>query len=178
MRKKILLSGIFLFLCFLQMMAQQRTITGKVTSAYGNPLVGASVLVVGQQTGERTGADGSFSIKVPANAKILEISYIGYEPFRVSIVNQNNVAVSLQESSTSLNAVVVTGYSSQRVKDITGSVAVVNVSNLKTVPAGTGEALLQGQAAGVTVVSSGAPGQASNVKIRGITSIGNSDPLY
>jgi TonB-dependent starch-binding outer membrane protein SusC len=178
MRKKLLLSGLFVLFCIAQSIAQQRTVTGKVTSAYGTPLSGASVLVVGQKTGERTNTDGTFSIKVPANAKILEISYVGYEPFRVSIVDQNNVAVSLQESSTSLNAVVVTGYSSQRVKDITGSVAVVNVSNLKTVPAGTGEALLQGQAAGVTVVSSGAPGQGSNVKIRGITSIGNSDPLY
>ncbi|HEX7458320.1 MAG TPA: carboxypeptidase-like regulatory domain-containing protein, partial [Ginsengibacter sp.] len=133
-------------------MAQQRTITGKVTSAYGNPLVGASVLVVGQQTGERTGADGSFSIKVPANAKILEISYIGYESFRVSIVDQNNVAVSLQESSTSLNAVVVTGYSTQRRKDISGSVATVDISDAKKIPATSSEQLLQGQAAGVTVI--------------------------
>ena len=178
MRKKLLLSGIFLFLCFLQMMAQQRTITGKVTSAYGNPLVGASVLVVGQQTGERTGADGSFSIKVPANAKILEISYIGYEPFRVAIASQNNVAVTLQESSTSLNAVVVTGYSTQRRKDISGSIATVDISDAKKLHATSSEQLLQGQVSGVTVINSGAPGAASTVFVRGISNFGQTQPLY
>jgi TonB-dependent starch-binding outer membrane protein SusC len=177
MRKKLLLSGLFVLFCIAQSIAQQRTVTGKVTSAYGTPLSGASVLVVGQKTGERTNTDGTFSIKVPANAKILEISYVGYEPFRVSIVDQNNVAVSLQESSTSLNAVVVTGYGSQRKKDITGSVSVVDVKDLKQVPSGTTESLLQGQASGVTVLNSGVPGGGSNIRIRGITSPGNSDPL-
>ena len=79
--------------------------------------------------------------------------------------------------NASLNEVVVTGYSSQRKKDITGSVAVVNVNNLKVVPSGTTEALLQGQASGVTVINSGAPGGGSNLRIRGITSIGSTDPL-
>src|SRR5665647_542002 len=176
MRKKILLSGLFLFLCFLQTMAQ-RTITGKVTTTDGTPLSDASVIVVGQRTGERTGSDGNFSIKVPANAKQLEISFVGYDPQVVSIVGKNNVSVSLASSATNLNAVVVTGYSSQRKKDITGSVSVVDVTNLKQVPSGTTESLLQGQAAGVTVINSGVPGGGSNVRIRGITSIGNSDPL-
>ncbi|MDE3211891.1 MAG: SusC/RagA family TonB-linked outer membrane protein, partial [Bacteroidota bacterium] len=178
MRKKLLLSGLFLIFCFLQTMAQQRTISGKVTSKDGTPLSGASVLVVGQKTGERTNADGSFSIKVPSNAKALEISFVGYEPERVAITGESSVSVSLTASATSLNEVVVTGYTSQKKKDITGSVSVINVKDLKTVPSGTGESLLQGQASGVTVVSSGAPGQGSNVRVRGITSIGNSDPLY
>src|SRR5665647_1975618 len=140
MRKKILLSGLFLFLCFLQTMAQ-RTITGKVTTKDGTPLSDASVIVVGQRTGERTGSDGNFSIKVPANAKQLEISFVGYDPQVVSIVGKNNVSVSLETSATNLNAVVVTGYTSQRKKDITGSVSVVNVNEMKQSPAGTGEAV-------------------------------------
>jgi len=177
MRKKILLSGLFLFLCFLQTMAQ-RTITGKVTTKDGTPLSDASVIVVGQRTGERTGSDGNFSIKVPANAKQLEISFVGYDPQVVSIVGKNNVSVSLETSATNLNAVVVTGYTSQRKKDITGSVAVVNVSNLKQIPGGNAESLLQGQASGVTVTTSGVPGGGAAVRIRGITSLGNASPLY
>src|SRR5665647_3019871 len=177
MRKKILLSGLFLFLCFLQTMAQ-RTITGKVTTKDGTPLSDASVIVVGQRTGERTGTDGNFSIKVPANAKQLEISFVGYDPQVVSIVGKNNVSVSLETSATNLNAVVVTGYTSQRKKDITGSVAVVNVSNLKQIPGGNAESLLQGQASGVTVTTSGVPGGGAAVRIRGITSLGNASPLY
>lgn len=176
MRKKILLSGLFLFLCFLQTMAQ-RTITGKVTTKDGTPLSDASVIVVGQRTGERTGTDGNFSIKVPANAKQLEISFVGYDPQVVSIVGKNNVSVSLESSATNLNAVVVTGYTSQRKKDITGSVSVVNVNDMKQSPAGTGEEALQGRASGVTIITSGQPGAASDIRIRGITAFGNNAPL-
>jgi TonB-linked SusC/RagA family outer membrane protein len=176
MRKKILLSGLFLFLCFLQTMAQ-RTITGKVTTKDGTPLSDASVIVVGQRTGERTGSDGNFSIKVPANAKQLEISFVGYDPQVVSIVGKNNVSVSLESSATNLNAVVVTGYTSQRKKDITGSVSVVNVNEMKQSPAGTGEEALQGRASGVTIITSGQPGAASDIRIRGITAFGNNAPL-
>ena len=74
MRKKLLLSGLFLLLCFLQTMAQQRTVTGTVKSSDGVPLEGASVIVVGEKTGVRSDVNGSFSINVPANAKELEIT--------------------------------------------------------------------------------------------------------
>lgn len=178
MKKKLLLGGLLFFFCLTQSFAQQRTITGTVTTKEGTPLVGASVVVVGQKTGETTGADGNFTIQVPANAKNLRISYVGYLPQDVSISGQSNISVTLESSATNLNEVVVTGYGSQRKKDITGSVAVVNVSNLKQVPAGNAESLLQGQASGVTVTNSGVPGGGAAVRIRGITSLGNADPLY
>jgi TonB-linked SusC/RagA family outer membrane protein len=136
------------------------------------------VVVVGQKTGETTGADGNFTIQFPANAKNLRISYVGYQAQDVSISGQNNISVTLESSATNLNEVVVTGYGSQRKKDITGSVAVVNVSNLKQVPAGNAESLLQGQASGVTVTNSGVPGGGAAVRVRGITSLGNADPLF
>ncbi len=84
---------------------------------------------------------------------------------------------SLASQSVSLNEVFVTGYTSQKKKDITGAVAIVNVADMKATPSGSTEALLQGQASGVTVNTTGAPGGASVVNIRGITSSGNSAPL-
>jgi TonB-linked SusC/RagA family outer membrane protein len=177
MRKKLLLGSLFVLFCFVQTIAQQKTVTGTVTSSNGNPLAEASVLVVGQQTGVRTTADGTFSIKVPTNATQLQISYVGFETQTVPIAGQSNISVTLVPTATNLNEIIVTGYTSQRKKDITGAVSVVDVSALKSVPSGTTESLLQGQASGITVINSGVPGGGSNVRVRGLTSFGNSDPL-
>ena len=139
MKRKLLLSAFILFFCFTQSFAQQRTITGTVTTKDGTPLVGASVVVVGRKTGETTGNNGTFSINVPANTKTLTVSYVGYESQDVNVTGVNNIKVSLAPSATNLNEVVVTGYTSQLKKDITGSVAVVNVNDMKQVPSGTTE---------------------------------------
>ena len=93
MGKKLLLNGLFLFCCFFSAMAQQKTVTGKVTSVDGTPLVGATVLIVGHRSGVTTGSDGTFSINVPQNAKALEISYVGSESKTVDITSTVEVAV-------------------------------------------------------------------------------------
>lgn len=178
MKRKLLLSAIILFFCFAQSFAQERTITGTVTTKDGTPLTGASVVVVGRKTGETTGNRGTFSIRVPANAKTLTVSYVGYESQDVSISGVDNVSVSLSPSATNLNEVIVTGYTSQLKKDITGAVSTVNVTDAKKIPATSSEQLLQGQAAGVTVINSGAPGAASTVFVRGISNFGHTQPLY
>src|SRR4051812_37033301 len=121
MRKKLLLGGLFLLFCLTQL-AAQRTVTGSVTSQDGTPLSNASVIVVGQKSGGTTAANGAFSIKVPPSARQLSISYLGYETRQISIEGQTTVSVKLQQSTTNLNEVIVTGYSSQKKKDITGSV--------------------------------------------------------
>lgn len=175
MRKKILLSWLFVVCCIAQTIAQ-RSVTGKVIDANNNPIPNASVTVKGDVVGTNTDNNGNFIITLPKGKKAITVSSIGYDPQDV-IVNGNNVSVNLKSRITTLNDVVVTGYGSQKKKDITGSVAVVNVKDLKQVPSGTTESLLQGQASGVTVINSGVPGGGSNVRIRGITSIGNSDPL-
>jgi TonB-dependent starch-binding outer membrane protein SusC len=168
-----------LLLAFLSLNAvAQKKVTGTVTSSKDKaPMVAATVTVKGSTVATSTGADGSFSITVPNDKSILVITAVGFEPAEVSVSGRNSVAVSLKESATSLNEIVVTGYTSQRKKDITGAVAVVNVQNLKQVPSGTTESLLQGQASGVSVVNSGTPGGGSNVRIRGITSVGSTNPL-
>jgi len=158
-------------------MAQQRTITGTVISNDGTPLTGASVVVVGQKTGETTGSDGTFTIRVPESAKTLRVSYVGYESEDIPIAGQSNVTVTLKSTATNLNEIVVTGYTSEKKKDLTGAVSVVNVGEMQKMPAGTGEAALQGRASGVNIITSGQPGANSDIRIRGITGFGNNQPL-
>jgi len=177
MKKRILLSSLFMLFCVFQGIAQQRTITGTVISNDGTPLTGASVVVVGQKTGETTGPDGSFSIRVPESAKTLRVSYVGYESQDIPIAGQSNVTVTLKSTATNLNEIVVTGYTSERKKDITGAVSVVNVGEMQKMPAGTGEAALQGRASGVNIITSGQPGANSDIRIRGITGFGSNQPL-
>lgn len=141
------------------------------------PITGASVKVKQSATGTQTDANGNFEIAAKAG-DVLEITMVGYQPLEIAVGNRSFIEVSLVKSVATLNEVVVTtGYTSQRKKDITGSVAVVNVNSLKSVPSGSTESLLQGQASGVTVINSGSPGGVSTVNIRGISTIGNSAPL-
>lgn len=170
---------LFLSLLVTSQIFSQKTVTGKVFNNNDHqPVPDASVQVKGTEIGTKTTNDGSFSVNVPRNNSVLVISNVGFQTTEIPVSGRTNIGdVSLTGSSINLNEVVVTGYSAQRKKDITGAVAVVNVANLKSVPSGTTESLLQGQAAGVTVINSGAPGGASNVRVRGITSVGSTDPL-
>ncbi|MBY0481828.1 MAG: TonB-dependent receptor [Chitinophagaceae bacterium] len=155
----------------------QKSVTGKVTDSGKNPVIGATVLVKGTEIATSTSATGEFSIKVPAGKKTLVVSNVGFEDQQIEIGNSSNYEVSLKESTSALNEIVVTGYTAQKKKDITGSVSVVNVKDLKAVPAGSPEQMLQGRASGLNVITSGQPGSSSNIRIRGITNFGNVDPL-
>ncbi len=172
---KVLLGA--LLLLFSNFLFAQKTVTGKITDPNNVPVLGATVSVKGTTIATQTDANGNFSLSVPNNRNSLTVTSVGFEPQTINVANQSNVSLSLVTSTSTLNEVVVTGYGTQRKKDITGSVSVVNVSNLKQIPGGTTEALLQGQASGVTVINSGQPGGGSNLRIRGITSIGNVNPL-
>lgn len=183
MFKSLLLKGRFLcvLLCCLVsslVVTAQTKYKGKVIGSDDKlPIIGASVRIQGSTTGAVTDVNGEFTLTL-SPGQTLVVSYIGYQTSEVKVGASTTIAVTLVAGSNALNEVVVTGYGTQRKKDITGSVAVVNVANLKTVPGGQAAALLQGQASGVTVVNNGAPGGGSAVRVRGITSIGNSSPLY
>jgi TonB-dependent starch-binding outer membrane protein SusC len=175
MRKKLLLSGTLMFFFFVQIFAQ-RTITGKITDIGDKPISNASVIVKGSNVGTNTDENGNFTITLPKGKTSLSVSSIGYEATDVNATG-NTVHITLSTRTSTLNDVVVVGYSSQKKKDITGSVAIVNVKDLKASPAGNVEQMLQGQAAGLNVITSGSPGSNSQINIRGITSFGNNDPL-
>jgi len=157
----------------------QVNITGKVTGSTSNaPVAGASIIVKGTSTGSQTDADGAFAITVPSNSSILVISAVGYKNQEITVGGTTNFTIVLVEGVNPLDEVIVTGYTSQRKKDITGAVSVVNVADLKSVPASNATSQLQGRASGVTVVENGVPGATSSVRIRGLGSFSNNNPLY
>ena len=134
----------------------QNAVTGKVINKTDNtPVPGATIQVKGTKVLAQSGADGTFSITLPANTGTLVITGIGFQSLEVRATAGTPLGdISLTSGAqTTLNDAVVTGYSSQRKKDITGSVSIVNVADMKSVPSGSTESLLQGQASGVTVVN-------------------------
>lgn len=157
----------------------QTTVTGKVIgSTDKQPVPYATVQVKGERGATQTATDGTFSIHLTKSNGTLVISAVGFETQQVPVNGTSNLGVlTLNASNSTLNDIVVTGYTAQRKKDITGAVAVVNVADMKAVPGTSTEALLQGQSAGVTVINSGSPGGGSQVLVRGINSIGNVAPL-
>jgi TonB-linked SusC/RagA family outer membrane protein len=152
--------------------------TGKVTGSDDKlPVVGATVRVKGTTIGTQTDVNGQFSLSLNPG-DVLTISYLGYQSQDVTVGASETINIVLQAGSNTLNEVIVTGYTSQRKKDISGSVATVNIAAAKTIPAVSSENLLQGQAAGVNVITQGAPGASAQVFIRGASNFGNSQPLY
>jgi TonB-linked SusC/RagA family outer membrane protein len=181
MRKKLVLSGLFMLFCFTQLIAQQtRTVTGTVTSPDGTPLADASVTVVGQKSGVRTAADGTFSVNVPAKSHVLQISYVGSTTQKVEVSDLSSVKVVLESSSQALSDVVIIGYGSARKKDLTGAVSSIKAKDFNQGVINSPDQLLQNKVAGLEVTNtSGQPGAATTVQIRGSSSVrAGSGPLY
>lgn len=155
----------------------QKSVTGKVTNkANGQPIVGATIQVKGTTTVSLTNNEGVFTINAGPKA-VLVVSVVGFETIEQSVAGKSEFSFALTETTSQLNEILVTGYSAQRKKDITGSVSVVNVKDLKAVPSGSPEQMLQGRASGLNVITSGQPGSTSNIRIRGINSFGSVEPL-
>jgi TonB-linked SusC/RagA family outer membrane protein len=157
--------------------AAEINITGKVTDEQGAALPGVSIILKGTQRGTSTGTEGTFDFDVPDQSAVLIFSFVGYVTREIELGNARNITVSLFPENKALGEVVVVGYGSQRKQDITGSVSVVDVKSMKSIPTGSAVQALQGQASGVNIISSGVPGGGSNIFIRGITSFGNTGPL-
>jgi TonB-dependent starch-binding outer membrane protein SusC len=155
----------------------QRQITGKVAEN-GQSLPGASVLLKGTDIGAITDENGMYSISVPNEGGTLVITYVGFADKEIEIGTQSTIDVELSEDDGLLQEVVVTGYQELRKRDITGAVTVVEVDDLKAIKGSSFTQALAGRATGVTISTSGSPGDATNVRIRGISSFGNNDPLY
>ncbi|MEI7735124.1 MAG: TonB-dependent receptor [Ferruginibacter sp.] len=156
----------------------QKKISGKVTAPDGKPVYGATVTIKGTNAAVTTSAEGLFIIQLSKNESTLIFSFVGYETVEVNVAGKETIDITMKEQRGNLNEVVVTGYSSQRKKDITGAVTVVNVSDLKSQPGTDAGAQLQGRASGVTIVQSGVPGAGATVRIRGLGSFNNNNPLY
>src|SRR5687768_13763157 len=181
--KQLLARAVYLLSCLLlslSLFSQTKQITGKVKDIRGQGVIGASVVVKGSQGGTTTNSDGDFTITVPQATTTLVISGVGFAQQEVNVANSATVDVTLIESSSSLNEVVVVGYGTARRRDITGAVASIQAKDFNTGQINSPEQLLQGKVAGLQITnSSGQPGGLTIVKIRGNNSIrtGNT-PLY
>ncbi|MEO6285124.1 MAG: TonB-dependent receptor [Dyadobacter sp.] len=154
-------------------------VKGKVVDATGGTVPGATIVLKGSSSvGTTTDADGAFSLTVPDGSTTLVVSSIGFLTQEIDITNKSMVDVTLQSDVKALSEVVVTGYSSQSKRDITGAVSTVDATELTKVAAPNVAQQLQGRVAGVTVTSNNSPGGEATVRIRGFGTINNNDPLY
>ena len=132
--------------------AQQKTVTGKIVAQdTKEPLQGVTVSVKGSSTAVTTDKEGMFSVVVPSNAAVLEITYVGYSPQELQVGIQNNVSVSLASADNKLSEVVVVGYGTQRKRDVTGAMTSLKPDDFNKGVVLTPQQLLQGRAAGVNV---------------------------
>jgi TonB-dependent starch-binding outer membrane protein SusC len=157
-------------------MAQDRTVTGKVIGGDNNePLVGASIVIKGTTKGALTDIDGNYSVSAPDNATLV-ISFVGYAPQEVAVAGQSNISVTLNAST--LDEVIVTGYAIESKKSTTGAVSTIKSKDLRAIPSGNVEQQLQGRVSGVTVITNGQPGTNSIIRVRGFGAFGGNEPLY
>ncbi|HEX7415024.1 MAG TPA: carboxypeptidase-like regulatory domain-containing protein, partial [Bacteroidia bacterium] len=152
-------------------------IKGKITDGEGQPLEGATILVKGTNNGTKSDANGNFSIDAEPNSTLV-ISYVGFETTEVKIGNQANISVQLKPSIAIGEQIVVIGYGTQKKRDLTGSIAVISGDEVAKQPSTNPISSLQGRVAGLTIVNSGQAGASPTVRIRGVNSTNNADPLY
>lgn len=156
---------------------QSRIISGIITDASGEPIIGANIVEEGTTNGTVTDIDGSFSLQVE-NGAILQISYIGYLAQDVNTAGKTTFNIVLQEDTKALEEVVVVGYGVQKKINLTGSVSSISGEDLKITSTNNLTNVLGGKLAGVTSVqSSGIPGEASNLSIRGYSTLNDNTPL-
>ena len=174
----LLLTGLLLCMQFLY--AQNRTVRGKITETNGAPLPGATITATGTNVNVVSDANGNFSINIPSTARSLTATSVGYATQTISLGSSDNVTIALTQSSTELQAVVVTGYGNVEKSKYSGAASKIDEKALRNIPMGSFDQILQGRAPGLTVLSgSGQPGSAAALIVRGPTSIqGGNAPLY
>lgn len=180
MKQKIYLITCCLVLTLAAGFAQERTVTGKVISAEdGLPIIGGNVLLQGTSTGTVTDFDGNYEITVPGDDAVLVFSYTGMSSQEVVVGDRSVINITMQTDAQLLDEVVVVGYGVQKKSVVTGAIASVTAEEISQTPVLRVEQALQGRTAGVQVTSSsGQPGDALTVRIRGAGTTGNADPLY
>lgn len=174
---RIALFLISIFLLALPAVAQQQNINGIVTDSSGEPLIGATIMVKGAKTAAFTDIDGKFSIKAKAG-DTLQVSYVGFQKQDVKVGSASNITIVMKEEANTLDEMVVVGYGTMKKADLTGAVTNVSGNKLEDMRAASVSQSLQGSMPGLYVSrSSGMPGATATIRVRGITTIGDSDPL-
>ena len=175
--RRAIMASLLTMFCFVAF--AQKTVTGTVKDANGEPMIGVTI-ATGTGTGAVTDMDGNFTIQNASPSTVLNISYVGYKSQSVKVGSSNSLNIVLQEDNTTLEDVVVIGYGTMKRKDLTGAVASVTGEKLAANPVSNVAQALQGQLPGVNVISQdGRPGATMSIRVRGGGSITQSnDPLY
>ena len=172
--KRILLNAVFIAMSTVAA-AQQVDVSGVVKDANGEPVIGATVTEEGTKNATVTDFDGKFRLKVTGGKK-LTISYIGYKSETVAPGPSLNIV--LQEDSQALDELVVTGYTTQRKADLTGAVSVVSMDDIADLNENNPMKALQGRVPGMNITADGNPSGSATIRIRGVGTLNNNDPLY
>jgi len=156
----------------------QTRISGQVTDENNSPVPGVNIVEKGSSNGTTTDSEGRYTMNVTGSNSILVFSFIGYITQEVQVGQQGVVDVSMAPDVKSLEEVVVTGYSIDKRRELTGSVSTVKTKDMTFAPTGNVEQMLQGRVAGVTVITNGQPGTTSQIRVRGFGAFGGNTPLY
>lgn len=189
MTGRLLIAVLFSVLLHPQVWAQDKQVSGKVTSQDdGSPVPGVNVVVEGTTRGTTTDVDGNYTIQLAPDENTLVFSFVGFKPSVIQVDGRTVIDVVLESDITSLDEVVVVGYGTQRERDLTSSITTVTTEDIIKTPTGQAMQALQGKVPGLQVVSNGSPGDAPSVRVRGIGSYPrssdaageaiNSEPLY
>lgn len=173
LRMMVCLIGMLLPMC---MFAQQITVQGVVKDQTGETVIGASVMEKGITNGTITGIDGDFSLNMSPNGTLV-VSFVGYKTQEVQVKGQKQLQVVLSEDAEMLDEVVVIGYGTMKKSDLTGAVSSIGNKDIKDSPVSNLGQAIQGKISGVQIVDAGKPGDNVSIKIRGLGSINNCDPL-
>ncbi|WP_338841398.1 TonB-dependent receptor [Flavobacterium ginsenosidimutans] len=158
--------------------AQDVTVNGIINDESGMPVPGATVLLKGTTKSTASDFDGKFQMQVPSNGT-LTVTFIGYTTVTEAVNGRTKISIQLKPESQSLNEVVVVGYGTQKKSVVTGAISSVKASDLEDLPITRVEQSLQGRVSGVTIAANaGQPGSSSTIRVRGITSFGNNEPLW
>ena len=155
-----------------------KTVSGSVKTASGEGLPGVNVIVKGTSVGTVTDINGTFSLEVPEDKNVLVFSSVGFLTQEVEIGVQSNIEVVMQDDIGQLKEIVVVGYGTQERAKVTGAIASISSADIDNLPVISADQALQGKAAGVNVINTGSPGENPLVRIRGIGTVNNNNPLY
>lgn len=170
---------LIVFVLFLTNLNAQQVLNGTISDkTSGEPIPGATILIKGSSSGTSSDFDGLFSLPNVKLGDQIEVSYVGFKTILFNVEKFDDLVIELEESTETLNEVVVTGYGSQRKRDITGAVSLVNSEQIDEIKPIKIEQALQGTVAGVNIsTQSGAPGAGLNIRIRGISTNGDASPV-
>ncbi len=155
------------------------TVRGKITNTEGLPMQGVNVLEKGTNNGTTTDANGEFTLNVANGSATLVVSNVGYAMMEIAVAERSQISVMMTAENKAIEEVIVVGYGTQKRRNVTGAISSVRAKDLENMPVFRVEQSLQGRVSGLTITSaSGQPGEGSTVRVRGTTTIGNSDPLY